>query len=296
MTTIYVRAKIPPMSKKICIIGLGLIGGSLGMAIKKKKLAKVIGLTRKASKIRLARRKKAIDLGFTNPKDAVKDADIIFICYPIHLIIPELKKIIKYVKPGAIITDVGSTKGEIVKKAEKIVLGKANFIGGHPMCGKETTGLEAADPAIFKGSKYILTKTNKTDIKRLKVLSAFVKKIGVKPLILSPDVHDGAVAGISHSLIAVAASLVNVVSKSGKIKGLMSQLASSGFRDTTRIASGDPSLAIDMFTTNKRSVLKSLKFFKSSLSKVEGSIKAGRTSSLKKELVNAKKLRDSIYK
>jgi len=285
-----------PMNKKVCIIGLGLIGGSLGMAIKKKKLATVIGLTRKTSKIGLAKRKKAIDIGFVDPKKAVKEADIIFICYPIHLIIPELLKIMKYVKPGAIITDVGSTKGVIVKYAEKIVKNRASFVGGHPMAGKETIGLEAADPQILKGSKYILTKTKRTNKKALGFLTSFIEKLGPKTMILSPEEHDIAVAGVSHSLIAVAASLVNVVGQSGKIKKLMSSLTSSGFKDSTRIASGDPTLAIDMFSTNRKAILKSIGSFKKNLIMIENNIKSGNKNMMKKELLKAKKLRDLIFK
>ena len=127
---------------KVTIIGLGLIGGSLGMAIKKKKLARVIGLTRDKSKAALAVKMKAVDYASMNIRGIIQDADIIIICYSLHLIIPEIRKTIQFVKPGAIITDVGSSKGSIVKEAENIMPKGTYFVGGHPMAGKEKFGLE----------------------------------------------------------------------------------------------------------------------------------------------------------
>ena len=283
------------MNTKVCIIGLGLIGGSLGMAIRQKGLAKVIGLTRDSSKIGTALGKEAIDFGTVDPREAVKDADIIFICYPIHLIIPELKKIMKFAKPGAIITDVGSTKEEIVSKAEKLIPQHVFFIGGHPMAGKEQTGLCEAETELFKGRNYILTRTKQTNSMKLTELQEFLQELGTNVIILDPKTHDQAVAGISHALIAVTAAVVNTVGNSGKFKKLMTELAASGFRDTTRIASGDPMLAMGMFETNRKSVLDSLKKIKTSINKMENFLKKGNFPAIKKELIKAKKLRDSLY-
>jgi prephenate dehydrogenase len=280
---------------KVTIIGLGLIGGSLGMAIKKKKLARVIGLTSDKSKAALAVKMKAVDYASMNIRGIIQDADIIFICYPLHLIIPELRKTIQFVKPGAIITDVGSSKELIVKEAEKIVPKGTYFIGGHPMAGKEKIGLEEAENDLFEGKNYILTKTSRTNDKALNTLKAFISKLGAKVHLLSPVVHDSVVAGISHMPVAVAAALVDSVFRSGKLCSWMTELAASGFRDTTRIASGDPKLGTDMFTTNKKAVLSSLNTFKKALSEIEKLIKQGNAAVIQDKLTQIKDFRDSIY-
>ena len=283
------------MKLKVTIVGLGLIGGSLGMAIKKKKLARVIGLTSDESKAALAVKIGAVDYASTNLRGLMKDADVIFICYPIQHIISELRKIMPYVKKGAIITDVGSSKGMIVKEAEKISRKHIFFVGGHPMAGKEKTGLEHADENLFVGNNYILTKTAKTDMKSLNLLKSFISKLGAKVQVLAPDVHDSMVAGISHMPVAVASALVDSVMSAEKGRA-MAKFAASGFRDATRIASGDPDLGTGMFVTNRKAVLSSLASFKKSLSEIEKLIKRGEASEIRSKLHEIKAFRDSLYK
>jgi prephenate dehydrogenase len=284
------------MNTKVTIVGLGLIGGSLGMAIKKNKLARVIGLTREKGKAAQAVKINAVDYASTNVKGLLQDADIIFVCYPIHLIITEIQKIIQFVKRGAIITDVGSTKELIVKQAEKLMPKGVFFVGGHPMAGKEMVGLEHAEKDLFEGKNYILTTTKKTNPKALRTLKDLLSGIGAKVHVISPELHDRVVAEISHMPVAVAASLIDSVMNSGKLRSKMVALASSGFRDSTRIASGDPSLGTDMFVTNKSAVLSAIAEFKRSLSKLEALIKKGNYQKIMDKLSQIKAFRDSIYK
>jgi len=284
------------MKHKITIVGLGLIGGSIGMALKRKKLARVIGLTSDKSKAALAVNMKAVDYASTNIKGLIQDADIIFVCYPIHLIIPEIQKIIQFVKSGTIITDVGSTKELIVKEAEKLMPRGVFFVGGHPMAGKEMIGLEHAEKDLLEGRNYILTRTKKTDPRALGTLKDLLSGIGAKVNIISPELHDRVVAEISHMPVAVAASLIDPVMNSGKLRSKMVALAASGFRDSTRIASGDPSLGTDMFITNKTAVLSAIAAFKKSLSKLEALIKKGNYQKIMDQLSRIKAFRDSIYK
>jgi prephenate dehydrogenase len=283
------------MSSNVCIVGLGLIGGSLGMAIKKKKAGRVFGLTRDPEKMKLAVKLKAVDYASTNIKGLVQESDIIFICYPIHLIVPEIEKIIKFIKPGTIITDVGSSKRLIVEQAEKLMPKGVFFVGGHPMAGKEATGLEHAEDDLLSGKNYILTKTPKTDAKSLNTLKALLTKIGVKVSILDPASHDKIVAGISHMPLLVAASLVDTISTAGAMSDQLAKYAASGFRDTTRIASGDPELGTDMFITNKKEVLNSLASFKRSLAELEKAVKGGDFSIIANKLSHIKAFRDSMF-
>lgn len=266
------------------------------MAIRRSKIARVIGLTREKPKAQLAVKMKAVDYASTNVKGIIEGSDIIFICYPIHLIIPEIMKIIQFARPGTIITDVGSTKELIVKEAEKLMPKGVFFVGGHPMAGKEMVGLELAEADLFKGKNYILSRTKKTNPAALAELRSLISRIGAKVNILPPDIHDRAVAAISHMPVAIAASLVGSVMKSGNMTRKMTQLAATGFRDTTRIASGEPSLGTDMFTTNKKGVLTAIASFKKSLVELEALIKKGDPVRISKKLSQIKHFRDSIYK
>ena len=282
---------------RIAIIGLGLIGGSLGLALKKAKVQnpnlKIVGIPRRQETLEQALKIGAVDEGTTDHVKGVAEADLVFICTPIHLILPIISEIAPSLKKGAIVTDVGSSKYEVVSQAEKLMPKGAYFVGGHPMAGKETSKLEAADPELFKDKVWILTKTSKTSQRALGEVSKLISLSGALILEMDPKTHDLAVAGISHLPLAVAASMVNTVAEQPE-KDLMVKCAASGFRDTTRIASGDPILGVDMFTTNKKAVLKMISAFKKSLSNLEKLIKEGNGEKIREVLKKAKSFRDSI--
>jgi prephenate dehydrogenase len=280
---------------KIAIIGVGLIGGSIGLGLIKVPDIRIVGIPRREETIQEAINRGTIDEGTTDPKKGVGGADVVFICTPINLIIPVLKEIAPALKKGAIVTDVGSSKGEIVSRADKIMPRGTYFVGGHPMAGKEKVKLFAAEADLFKERVYILTPTSKTNKKALEQVVGLVAKLESKVVEMDPKLHDLVVAGISHMPLAVAAALVGTVEYAEKGKDEMMRCAASGFRDATRIASGDPVLGVDMFTSNKKAVLKMLSAFKRSLSRIEKLIKEGDPEKIEKELELAKIFRDSIY-
>ena len=278
----------------IAIIGLGLIGGSIGEALKNKGLAsKIIGIPRREETIGEAKQHTAIDEG-TLDISKVSEADIIFICTPLNLIIPKLKEIMPHLKNGAIVTDVGSSKNEIVKAAGKIMKKGCFFVGGHPMAGKEKTGIAVSDPGLFNERTWILTETTDTNQDALRLLQHFIDSLGAKVVILDPKAHDEAVAAISHLPLAIAAALVNTIATQ-EGKDAMIKCAASGFRDTTRVASGDPVLGRDMFTTNKTAVIKMIKAYKQSLTEIEKLVKEGKADAILAKLKEAKEFRDQIY-
>jgi prephenate dehydrogenase len=281
---------------KIAIIGLGLIGGSLGLALKRSGMAgvKVVGVPRREETLEQALRMGAIDEGTTDHVKGCADADIIFICTPMYLILPMVKEIASSLKKGAIISDVGSSKYEIVSGAEKSIPKKVYFVGGHPMAGKETTKLDSADPDLFKDKIWILTKTSRTSQRALEQVNKLVSSLGAKVLEMDPKTHDLVVAAISHMPLAVAVSLVNAVAGEPQ-KELMVKCAASGFRDTTRIASGDPILGVDMFTTNRKAVLKMISAFKKALADLERLIKEGNGEKIREELGKAQDFRGSVF-
>lgn len=281
---------------RIAIIGLGLIGGSLGLALKAVGGGelRIVGVPRRAETVDQAIKLGAIDEGTTDHVKGVVDADIIFICTPINLIIEVIKEIGPALKKGAIVTDVGSSKQLIVSEAEKAMPKGAYFIGGHPMAGKETFKLEAAEAGLFQGKKWILTPTSKTSRKALEKVSSLIGQLGAEVVEMEPRIHDLTVAAVSHMPLAVAASIVTAIAGSEQNE-LMAKVASSGFRDTTRVASGDPILGVDMFITNKKAVLKMIGSFKKSLTNLEKLIKTGNGEKIRAELEKAKQFRDSIF-
>jgi len=197
-------------------------------------------------------------------------------------------------KPGAVITDVGSTKAQIVKEAEKIMPAGTYFVGGHPMAGTEHTGIDSSFAELFDGRPWILTVTRKTNRRALSGLEKFLKKLKIKVIKLSPEEQDVLVAGISHLPLAVSSSLVSTVAGE-RDKNKFAKVASSGFRDTTRIASGAPILGADLFTTNRKAVLKMIGLFKRSLGRLEAKIRKGKSYAILRYLDNAKKFRDGIF-
>ncbi len=280
----------------IAIVGMGLIGGSIGMAVKNKGISKkVIGISRNIQNLEEAVKKEAIDEYTLDLIDGTKSADIVFICTPISTVVPTAKTIFSSVKDGCIITDVASSKADIVKELERCVPERIFFVGGHPMAGSERSGIKAATKYLLEGNNYVLTQTSYTNKSALQKLVSFIEKLDVNITIMTPEEHDFTVAAISHMPIAIAVSLVNTIVELKQNRDNCVKLASSGFRDTTRIASGNIQMGIDMFSTNKSAILEMLKNFKSELDLLESAIRNGDLKAMENLLKKAKEFRDSIY-
>ncbi|MBU0605798.1 MAG: prephenate dehydrogenase/arogenate dehydrogenase family protein [Candidatus Omnitrophica bacterium] len=236
---------------KIAIIGVGLIGGSIGLAIKKSGCAReVIGVFHREVTLKKALKCKAVDSGVMNVADGVRAADLIIIAAPVHLIPALAARAMKNAKPGAIITDAGSTKEWIVNKIEKTPGKPANvyFVGSHPMAGSEHAGVRFAREDLFEESPCIVTRTPRTDPGALAQISRFWRSLGGRIKVMSPREHDRTVSLISHLPHVVAFSLAGAV----PVKEMA--CAAEGFRDTTRVASSDPELWADIFLTNRKAV------------------------------------------
>lgn len=243
---------------KIAIIGVGLIGGSIGLAIKERKAARqVIGVFRRSSTLRKALRRKAVDKGVMDIAEGVKDADLIIIGSPVRSIPALAWQAARFAKPGAIITDVGSTKAWIVARLEKLLRGsRVSFVGSHPMAGSEKTSVEHARKDLLDGSPCIVTRTANTDRRALAKVTGLWKALGAKVDVMDPGEHDRAVSLISHLPHIVAFSLA------GAVPAKALRYAAEGFKDTTRVASSDPELWSDIFLTNRTEVVKSARLFK----------------------------------
>lgn len=257
------------MFSNVAIIGVGLIGGSLGMVLRARKLATTVtGVGRHAEKLERARALGAIDRYTTDFAAGVAAADLVVLAVPVGQIIPVLSAIAPHVPPGAVITDVGSVKTEIVTQAERLTPPGVHFVGGHPMTGSERAGVENADPYLFESAYYILTRTPATDAGAFEVMEHFVKAIGARLIVLTPEEHDFMVAGVSHLPHLVAAALVNTLGALPAPEKVL-PLAAGGFRDTTRIAGGDAALWRDIFISNRDMVIQFLRLFQAQLAEAE---------------------------
>jgi len=242
---------------KITIIGVGLIGGSIGLAIKKNRLAReVTGVFRRKSTLKKAIVRRAVDRGVLDIKSGVRDADLIIVATPVYKIPMLIEESARYAKDGAVITDAGSTKEWIVRKAEKSCKGlPVSFVGAHPMAGSEHAGVEFARPDLFNGASCIIIRTKSTNPGALNKLVSFWKAIGARVKVMNPSAHDKSVAFVSHLPHVAAFSVAGVVNDSDL------EYAAEGFRDTTRVASSDPYLWADIFMTNRKELLASLRLF-----------------------------------
>ena len=292
------KFKVQYKIKNIAIIGLGLIGGSLAKALKEKGY-KIVGITKSQKTVRLALKEKAINKGYTKLSSTIlKDTDLIFICTPLHLITDYLNKISKLkLKNGVIITDVGSTKSEICNYAKTVFspfrsFAHSFFIGGHPMAGTEKAGFTASKKNLFKNRTWVLTPVYKNS-QLLTAIKTIVKKTGAKPIITTPEEHDGAVALISHLPLLVSIGLCQTVKESG-FRELASTIASSGFRDSTRIAGGNPEMNSNILISNS-SVLK--KILPGYIKELNNIIRMANTKSksLHKELNTVSRWRNNLY-
>ncbi len=285
-----------PSIQRVAIVGLGLIGGSLGFELKKSyPEIKIFGISRKATTIDRAVGMGCIDDGSTAYDERLKECQLVLLCPPIHETIPTLKKALPFLSPGAIVTDAASIKGPIVKEAEALMPENIFFIGSHPMAGTERQGIDAAVKGLFDHAVWALTPTAKTNPEALDSLKKFLSRLPVRLLELDPEKHDLSVAAISHLPIAVASSLVKLVMKNDVDYPAMKQLAASGFRDTTRVASGNPVMGADILINNRRAVIQLIQEFRDALEEIQIKMEEGNYESLLKELESIKTFRDDIY-
>lgn len=275
---------------KAAIIGVGLIGGSMGLAINQKSLAKeILGIGRNIDALQKAVESKAIHSAALDYSGLI-DCDLVIIGTPVSTTINLLSTIAPYLKPGAIVTDVGSSKVQVLKHANEQLTKDIIFIGGHPMAGSEKGGFEGADPYLFENAFYVLTPEPDTPEESLDKLIEFVKGLGSRPIIMDAEAHDLSVAVVSHLPHLLAATLVNSLFDF-EDASKMSLLAAGGFRDTTRIAASSPDMWRDIFITNREFVLQAINIFKDRLDEIQKVIDHKDEDSIHLLLDRARKLK-----
>ncbi len=236
--------------KHVCIVGIGLIGGSIGLALKEYSPGiVVIGHVRNAPAGSRAIELGIVDMAEQEPAAAVSQADVVFLASPPAAIKDNLQQIAPFLKPGCLVTDVASTKMSIMKWAEAYLPAAVDFVGGHPMAGKEVSGMEAAEAGLFNGCTYCLVPGKDCSDHGSDLAEGLARGLGGRPLFLTAEEHDEAVAGISHLPLVLASILVRATTDHRKWE-LMSQLAASGYRDSTRLALQHPAMNRDICLTN----------------------------------------------
>ncbi|GAB4529944.1 MAG: prephenate/arogenate dehydrogenase [Pleurocapsa sp.] len=246
---------------KIGIVGLGLIGASLAIDLKKHK-HQILGISRHQSTCEIALERKIADLASTDFQ-ILKDAEIVIVCTPIEAIAPTMEQIIPYLNPDTIITDVGSVKQPVVEACSKLW---SNFVGGHPMAGTTESGIDAGQADLFTGAAYVFTPTEKTAPEAIEKLKAIALQLNAIPYVCDAGVHDRAVSWISHLPVMVSASLIkSCLEDDQEVLQLAQNLASSGFRDTSRVGGGNPELGLMMAKYNRQELLRSLVRYRDNL-------------------------------
>ncbi len=280
----------------IAIIGLGLIGGSMALALKKAYPDYFFyGISDKQSDIDTAISKGYINAGSLDYSEIIPECDIIFIETPLGTIVDVAHKIIPYLKSGAIVTDGGSCKG-IVYDIEPRMPQGTYFIGAHPMAGTENQGIAAVVEGLFDGAAYIHATTMHTNSEALDKLKSLLAPIKVRFYELNPVEHDKIMALISHLPIIAAAAITNIADDTDSQNPILSQLVAGGFRDTTRVASGNITLGLDILLQNKKNVIQYIDNLIVKLSDYRRIISSDNREVLEYELKKAKEFRDGIYK
>ncbi|MEW6458487.1 MAG: prephenate dehydrogenase [Bacillota bacterium] len=282
------------MFNQVTIIGVGLIGGSIGLGLRARGLARTVtGVGRDPSRLQEALERGAVDRFTTDPQTGLAGAELVVIAVPVGSIIPVLRSVVPHLRPGTIVTDVGSCKAAVVAAAEEVTPTGVHFVGGHPMAGSERAGIGGADRYLFEGAYYVLTPTPNTERRALDRVRAMAEGLGCRVIEMEPQEHDRAVAAVSHLPHLLACTLVNTVAgMEGSERALA--LAAGGYRDTTRVAAGNPGMWLDIFLANRRMLKALVDRFRSELNAIEGALEDGEPERITAWLDAARRSREGL--
>lgn len=283
------------MFEKVVMAGVGLICGSLALDMRRRKIAReIIGYGRGEDNLRTARRKGMIDRYFLSPEQFPAGVDLVVMGTPVEAIAPLAKAFAPKLEAGAIITDVGSVKGGIVRAMGKVVPKGVYFVAAHPIAGSEQWGAQAARSDLFVRHRCILTPTRKTDRRALAKVRQLWRAVGAEVEEMSPETHDQVLGVISHLPHVLVYALVNVLERRPP-KGVdLKKYCAGGFKDFTRIASSRPELWRDICLMNSKSLSRSLGDYIKDLQRLDGWIRAGKGALLEREFARAYETRALI--
>ena len=290
--------KINKKIKKVAFVGMGLINSSLARDLKIKKFyLSSSAYSRRLSTINKIKKLKLVDFASSNIEKTIKEADIIIVGIPVAAYQEVFKKICNNIKPGAIITDVGSVKKEVINSVKKYIPKNIDFVPGHPIAGTENSGPESGFAGLFKNGWCILTPNKNTSKSSVKIIKYMWQLVGMKVDIMDSNYHDEVLAITSHIPHIIAYSIVGTIANlQTTIKKEVIKYAASGFRDFTRIAASDPIMWRDIILYNRQSILKMLNLFKKDLSKLEHAIENNDDKFLLNLFTKTRRIRKDIIK
>lgn len=291
LTTIGGAAKLPAMSegefKHVTVIGVGLLGGSLGLALKARcPSVRIYGVGRRQASLDEALARGAIDEAHLEPAEPVRDSDLVVLATPVGAFEQHLRSIAPVLSDESVVTDVGSTKSFVVRAARRSLGAGAAFVGSHPMAGSEKKGVAHASPDLFEGATCIVTPTDDAPDSAAERIEALWRLLGMHTLRMSPEQHDRAVAAVSHMPHAVSAILA-LLPEDNQL-----DVAATGFRDMTRLAGGDPEVWRDIFLTNREAIIESLDEMDESLARLRDLLELADAPAIEAFLAEAKNRRE----
>ena len=290
---------LPPLHfTHVAIIGVGLIGGSLGMILKQQHLAdSVVGVGRRVENLKTAVDLQAIDRYVLEAKDGVREADLVVLATPVDTYERHLKEWASYLSPGTIVTDVGSVKGSLVGQVEALLPPGVHFVGGHPIAGKEQTGVAAGSVDLYRGARCILTPTSQTNSDALATVRQLWERTGSIVLTMDPFLHDQVLGAVSHLPHAVAFALVNALTEINLETTPSLDLlkySGGGLRDTTRIAASSPEMWRDIFMWNRDNLVHMITVYERHLATLKAFIQQGDAPAIEQALERAKQVREQL--
>ncbi|MCH9724337.1 MAG: prephenate dehydrogenase [Planctomycetes bacterium] len=275
--------------KTIGIIGVGLLGGSIAAAARQRKLTgKILGAGRNPARMRAAQHSGLLDRGTTNIAETSAESDLIIVCTPVNQITQFVRTVAQNSRPGTLITDVGSTKQKICEALYGSLPEGVTFVASHPLAGSEKTGFEFADPNLFQGRPCVITPDDSLSEEAVSRIKQFWEALGMHVLETSPQKHDQILAETSHLPHVVASALAMTLTEENR------NFTSTGFRDTTRIAAGDPALWIEILLNNREAVVESIDRYTHSLGGLREAIVNHDENQLRQLLEDGKKNHDAL--
>jgi prephenate dehydrogenase len=279
--------------RRLAIVGLGLLGGSLAKAARAESLAReIVGVGRRKGSLEPALADGAVDRITTDVAEGVAGADLVVLATPVATLEAQLPAVWRAAADGALVTDVGSAKARIVRRAEALAAERPlAFVGGHPMAGSNLAGYGVSRADLFRGALVIVTPTERTSAEAVKRTTELWEAVGGRVMSLDPVTHDRAVAAVSHLPHLVADALVDAVAR---MDPQFFDVAARGFKDTTRIAASDPVMWRDIFEQNREALAESLAAFRAALGDLETLVRSGDSARIEAELERIRALRERL--
>jgi prephenate dehydrogenase len=287
-----------PLFKQMTIVGVGLLGGSLGMICKQQGIVgSVVGAGRRLENLKKAVELKAIDRYSTDLAESAAGSDLLVLATPVDAFEPTLKACVPQLVEGAVITDVGSVKGKLVARMEALIPSHMSLVAAHPIAGKEKTGVDEASPALFRGARCILTPTSRTRPEALAKIRELWEATGARISQMDPELHDLVLGAVSHLPHLVAFALVNAITSIQESQTPdvdLQTFSGGGYKDTTRIAASSPEMWRDICLWNCENLVSQIEQYQACLERLKAMVKTGDRDGLLHEMTQAKRRRERI--